>query len=397
MAEDADGGGIQDPLIQNEDIVNYLQLLNYETDFCADRGLKPLSHCFFGVPINQSEQFMYFVALTQWLLEQCGSKNSGWNQYDDPGTVTNNIVLDLKKLGIQLNYPPTKLKSGSGEAVCEVLLNLSQMALEGSRFKFRKPIIPEDEDGDDGGEEAETEGMQDLADQVFNDFSDDEDIAEMMEESIPRDAAKEEEREMIEAEIDPDEWLRECQRVAHKLKLSKNIDVKEWRAHLDQTKKYADTLKNQLPDVRMKLEKVSNDVTRTLEKITKKESMLNRGMTGMIGNYKVDSNKSTQMTKEEQGLKSSIEDLEQKYYEIEDELTKIQSTMDEVGKNISDSSPLLKIKKAIEKSKKDIKQIDIRIGVVSNTLLQCKLKERTLDGENDDDNIFMEDNDLEIN
>ena len=54
---------------------------------------------------------MYFVSLTQWLLEKCGSKASGWNQYDDPGTVTNNIVLDLKKLGITINYPASKLKS----------------------------------------------------------------------------------------------------------------------------------------------------------------------------------------------------------------------------------------------------------------------------------------------
>jgi len=72
---------------------------------------------------------MYFVSLVQWLLERCGSKASGWNQYDDPGTVTNNIMLDLKKLGIVLNYPATKLKSGSGEAVCQALVELTQAAL----------------------------------------------------------------------------------------------------------------------------------------------------------------------------------------------------------------------------------------------------------------------------
>ena len=43
--------------------------------------------------------------------------------------------------------------------------------------------------------------------------------------------------------------------------------------------------------------------------------------------------------------------------------------MDDIGKNISDASPLLKIKKAIEKVRKDIWGIDIRIGVVANTLL----------------------------
>lgn len=35
------------------------------------------------------------------------------------------------------------------------------------------------------------------------------------------------------------------------------------------------------------------------------------------------------------------------------------------------------IKKAIATVKNDIKSIDIRIGVVSNTLLQLKLKERS--------------------
>ena len=118
------------------------------------------------------------------------------------------------------------------------------MALQSTRFKFRKPIIPEDEDGDDGGEEDDMEGNADLADAVHNDFSDDEDIAELVEVDEPRDLGKEEDREMIDTRIDPDEWLRECQRVAHKLKLSKNLDVKEWRAHLDQTKKYASTLKS---------------------------------------------------------------------------------------------------------------------------------------------------------
>lgn len=71
--------------------------------------------------------------------------------------------------------------------------------------------------------------------------------------------------------------------------------------------------------------------------------------------------------------------------------------MDDIGKNISDQSPLLKIKKAIEKVWKDIRAIDIRIGVVSNTLLQCKLRERNLgeDNKETDDNA-MDDEDLEL-
>jgi hypothetical protein len=44
-------------------------------------------------------------------------------------------------------------------------------------------------------------------------------------------------------------------------------------------------VKGSLPDVRMKLEKVSDEVSRALE-ISKKEAMLNNAMAGMTGNYK---------------------------------------------------------------------------------------------------------------
>ena len=55
----------------------------------------------------------------------------------------------------------------------------------------------------------------------------------------------------------------------------------------------------------------------------------------------------------------------------------ISKKIDDTGKQFSDNTPLQNIKKAISSVKNDIKAIDIRIGVVSNTLLQLKLKERT--------------------
>lgn len=68
-----------------------------------------------------------------------------------------------------------------------------------------------------------------------------------------------------------------------------------------------------------------------------------------------------------------------------------------IKNNISDASPLQKIKKGITKIQKEIRGVDIRIGVVSNTLLQLKLKERTKDekpkiGINEDE----DDMDLEL-
>lgn len=62
--------------------------------------------------------------------------------------------------------------------------------------------------------------------------------------------------------------------------------------------------------------------------------------------------------------------------DINERLELVSNKIDQTGKSFSDTSPLKKIKEAIAQVKADIKSIDIRIGVVSNTLLQLKLKER---------------------
>jgi len=54
------------------------------------------------------------------------------------------------------------------------------------------------------------------------------------------------------------------------------VDGKEWRSHLDQTKKYAENVKSSLPDVRHKLERLSDEVSKAVEKIAKKEGLLSK-------------------------------------------------------------------------------------------------------------------------
>lgn len=67
---------------------------------------------------------MTYVGLMKWLIGLSGAKTSGWNEYDDPNTVSNNIVIDLKKAGVPVNFAANKLKAGSGDSVCQSLLDL---------------------------------------------------------------------------------------------------------------------------------------------------------------------------------------------------------------------------------------------------------------------------------
>jgi len=76
-------------------------------------------------------------------------------------------------------------------------------------------------------------------------------------------------------------------------------------------------------------------------------------------------------------MTKNIQELEDELNEVYERCNRTQGKIDDTGKSFSDNAPLQNIKKSISSIKNDIRTIDIRIGVVSNTLLQLKLKERT--------------------
>ena len=52
----------------------------------------------------------------------------------------------------------------------------------------------------------------------------------------------------------------------------------------------------------------------------------------------------------------------------------IKSRMDERGTSMTDTSPLIKIKSALNRIKEERKALDIRLGIVTHTLVAKKLK-----------------------
>ena len=131
-----------------------------------------------------------------------------------------------------------------------------------------------------------------------------------------------------------------------------------------------------MPDVRVKLERLSDEVSRALERISKKEGLLSKSFQGMTGDYRAHSDKLRDIQAAFTTTSKAVQDMEAELAEINERLSTVEKKIDDTGKSFSDSSPLQKIKKSIAQVKNDIKAIDIRIGVVSNTLLQLKLKER---------------------
>ena len=169
--------GGQDPFIMMEQILDMLKLLDYENKFCKQKGFKPISKFYFAQQhSNPSEQFINFISLVSWLLFLNNHQVTGWSKYDDPMTASQNIILELQKLGIDLDMPANKLKTGFGEGVCTVLISLCNMSLQ-NKFRYKKPSLAsqKDEPGGFGDEDA---------DEMDNDFEGNADVADMLHDKL---------------------------------------------------------------------------------------------------------------------------------------------------------------------------------------------------------------------
>lgn len=359
-----------------EEIYDKLKLLNYEKDLLSNKGFKPISKAFFAVSLNPNEQFSYFKTITKWLLALNDIQSGEITRYDDPMTVSSNILVELKKLNIECDFPPIKLKSGSGEQVCSVLIQLVNRALKNKKFTFKMPRFDKNDKTDEEPEiDQEGDKENEIAEDNVEIDEDEDDQREKLalEEAFP-------EKQIIESNIDHKDWILEVERVASKLKIPIPNDAKEWRNHIEQAKNYENQIKTILPDARGKLERMSDNLGKILEKISKRERGINVNMNELGTEYKAKAENLKTIVNRYNELNTIVKEYTEKYKEITEKTDAITGTISEHSQNVTDNTPLVKIKNSITKMREEIIKMDLRIGVLSHTVLQHKFREKK-DGE----------------
>lgn len=127
-----------DASLMSEQIVEKLKLLDYENLFTKIKGHHPMTTTYFiSKSPNAGEQNVYFIALSSWLVNLCGGKIQGDKKYDDPVTMANNLLTEMKNIGIECSVPPNQLRAGFGVPICSVLLLLVNKALEKKVFLLK--------------------------------------------------------------------------------------------------------------------------------------------------------------------------------------------------------------------------------------------------------------------
>lgn len=121
------------------------------------------------------------------------------------------------------------------------------------------------------------------------------------------------------------------------------------------------------------LEQISAELSQTIEAVGKVEARLNAQCEADISEYA--GRQADFAAKQEVYSKSTeqINRLQNQLASVTDELQAVKGRMDERGAAMSDTSPVVKIKNALAKLKAETRAMEVRIGVVSHSLLLKRL------------------------
>ncbi|KAG2458182.1 IFT57 protein, partial [Polypterus senegalus] len=140
---------------------------------------------------------------------------------------------------------------------------------------------------------------------------------------------------------------------------------------------HKDGIESSLKDTKTYLNKLQDEISKTLEKVASREKYINNQVKDLIQEYRGAQSYLSEAKDRYQQVSGGVTERTRALAEISEDLEKIKQEMEEKGSSMSDGAPLVRIKQSLTKLKQEIVQMDIRIGVVEHTLLQANLKERS--------------------
>ena len=395
----------QEPEVAMELAVEKLKLLHYERDFLTRRrpAWPPLTRTYFARPAgNGGEQFHYFTSLAAYLLNLAGSSFRAPEQFDDPNAACSNIFAELAQCGFDTpSFAPGKLKHGHGREVVGVLAGLCDLVVASHYARWDGPEYAREAPAEDAAA-SESLALEDDEDDALNatfgtedgigddaatdEESDDDEIGYAGARGPPtplalradtKTAEEIEDARAIESAVDATAWKLELERVAPQLKVaSAAAETKDWRAHLEQAKKHRRRVAEAFPEARARLERVAEDAAGALAKIDQRERFVNDQLGPLAAEYKEKRERMQETQERYDASAETVAELTNELARVGERLEEVRTTMAEGAENVADTTPLTKLKASVEGLQGEMKVMEVRIGIVSNTLLRMDLERR---------------------
>ncbi|KAJ4443521.1 intraflagellar transport protein 57 homolog [Periplaneta americana] len=383
---EAGPGGAYKTFIKMEELLDKLKLLKYDQEFIKDLKMKPLNRHYFALQTNPGEQFYLFTSLAAWLIRKTGRSFEQPQEYDDPNSTISSILDSLREIGVNVDFPPNRLKQGYGEQAVDVLDNLVNAALKNASFSWNKPQpVAEVEEDDEELEDESELLLEKVEEEMAAEFSDEEEetllhIDDLQNMRIGNknlaDAQKPD--DILESTTDIDGWKLELERVLPQLKVTIKTDARDWRSHLEQMQKHRSGIDEALATTKGQLDKLHTDISHTLEKIGSREKYLNSQLEPMLIQYRALQDEFARLSEHYREVSGGVTERSRILAQVTEELESVKQEMDERGSSMTDGTPLVNIKKAIAQIKTEITSMEVRVGVLQHSLLQARLRDKNL-------------------
>ncbi|CAH8602688.1 unnamed protein product [Dicrocoelium dendriticum] len=416
--------------VSMESLNEKLKLLNYERGFCRARHQKPLTRHYFAIPTNPGEQFHTFTTLSAWLIGKANGKIDPPQEYDDPNAIVATILDAVRELGHKVIFPPSKLKVGWGECCIDVLQMLAKSALQVQSHRYELPVYPTETEGEVEGDEVDScsgaddeicewqgqsptglratnRGIGSALDRLHVEDELDEDDDEVPDieaihtrgirspsssqlgepigfSPLPDEklgskstvAVENTQSGVLECTVDPSDWQLEVERVLPQLRIALRSDSKDWRAHLEEMRRYQTEISTAYTDVKQHLTRLQSELGRTLDKIQTREKYMNSQVEPLLSQYRAVEDELSETNMKYRQLSGGITERSRALAELTEELERVKCDMDECGSSMTDGSPVVRIKQAIQKLKAEMVAMEIRTGVLEHILLRTHLRLR---------------------
>lgn len=378
---DANGEDAANVFSLMDNVNDKLKIIGYETKFCKGREFKPLTGLYFALAGKASDQFPYFSSLTAWMLTELDPDFIEWDQFDDPNAISSAVIKELRRLGFKADNPVSKLRHGSGDAVCLALNFLCDKVLKKNGFQVLPPVyantVAEEEVADDDDAEMEDEMEEDMEDDDDGLFTAEEYFAGPKgEDRSPEDL---EMQKVLESKVDPREWMLELERVGPRLKFraDPNSNSKEWRTHIEQSAKHEEKISSIFPTTKTSLGTIGKELRAAVERISSKERSINKDFDHLGSDFRDRQKKLDEIQENYNELSQSVSQLTAELAEKTESVDIIKTQMSERNNSMTDNSPLRNIADGLANLKKEVSGMELRIGVVSQTLLASQIKQAT--------------------
>lgn len=368
-----EGEGNVSPFYLMSEVLEKLRLLNYSASFPND----PINNVYFVVPNvkNKPEGFRRFVKIASWLMKE--HLKIDYEELDVfmevPITVAQSIEHELKKLDIHCDSA-LKLTTGYGLPVLHALNDLLTLVLNQHDYKFGLPQYADDIHYVEEDTNVEDSDSDNIIDDTGYDDESEEERDYFAQDDIYEAATPQ--NEIIETDVDSAAWKLELEKVEPQLVLRLTADHKDWRTHVESMEKSRESL-NDIHEVTVgTLTKMSEDIAKVTSRIKKREQMLasDHSISLLLEQYRQQQEKLASVTETYKSSEENISKLSSDLVEINSNLDAVKAEVEELSRQMSDTTPLQEIKKAQQRIKREISEMDLRTGVLQHTVLQAKQK-----------------------